>query len=39
MKTFVIILQESEHSRTVGAEAIEAARKFGIEPQLPLWLE
>jgi len=34
MKTFVIILQESEHSRKVGAEAIEAARKFGIEPEV-----
>jgi len=34
MKAFVIILQESEHSRKVGAEAIEAARKFGIEPEV-----
>lgn len=34
MKAFVIILQESEHSRKVGAEAIEAAHKFGIEPEV-----
>jgi hypothetical protein len=34
MKAFVIILQQSEHSRKVGAEAIEAAGKFGIEPQV-----
>ena len=34
MKAFVIILQESEHSKKVGAEAIEAARKFGIEPEV-----
>ena len=34
MKSFVIILQESEHSRKVGEEAIMAARKFGIEPEV-----
>ena len=34
MKAFVIVLQESEHSRTVGQEAIEAANKFGIYPEI-----
>lgn len=34
MRAFVIILQESEHSRRVGEEAISAARKFGIEPEV-----
>jgi len=32
MKAFVIILEESEHSRRVGAEAIAAANRFGINP-------
>lgn len=34
MKCFVIILQESEHSKTVGNETIEAARKFGFDPEV-----
>jgi len=34
MKAFVIILQESEHSRKFGEEALAAARKFGIEPEV-----
>jgi len=34
MKAFVIILQESEHSRTVGKDAVEAANKFGIYPEV-----
>lgn len=34
MKSFIIILQESEHSRKVGQEAIEAANKFGIYPEV-----
>lgn len=34
MKAFVIILQESEHSRNVGNDAIAAAQKFGIEPEI-----
>ena len=34
IKAFVIILQESEHSRTVGQETIQAARKFGLDPEI-----
>lgn len=34
MKSFVIILQESEHSRTVGQDTIAAANKFGIYPEV-----
>jgi len=34
MKSFVIILQESEHSRTVGKDTIAAANKFGIYPEV-----
>lgn len=34
MKAFVIILQESEHSRKVGQDTIDAANKFGIYPEV-----
>jgi GR25 family glycosyltransferase involved in LPS biosynthesis len=34
MKAFVIILQESEHSRTVGKDTIDAANKFGVYPEV-----
>lgn len=34
MKAFVIVLQESEHSRTIGEESIAAARQHGIELEI-----
>jgi GR25 family glycosyltransferase involved in LPS biosynthesis len=34
MQAFVIILEESEHSRKVGAEAIAAANRFGINTKV-----
>lgn len=34
IKSFVIVLQESEHSCKVGKETIEAANKFGIYPEV-----
>ena len=34
MKCFVIILQESDHSRKVGKDTIAAANKFGIYPEV-----
>lgn len=34
MKCFIIVLQESEHSRKVGKDAIDAANKFGIYPEI-----
>jgi GR25 family glycosyltransferase involved in LPS biosynthesis len=34
MKSYIIILQESEHSKKIGAESISEANKFGIYPEV-----
>lgn len=34
MKAFIIVLQESEHSRSLGASSIKEANKFGIYPEV-----
>lgn len=34
MKAYIIVLQESEHSRSLGADAIREANKFGVYPEV-----
>jgi GR25 family glycosyltransferase involved in LPS biosynthesis len=34
MKCYIIVLQESEHSKKIGAESISEANKFGIYPEV-----
>jgi len=34
MKSYIIVLQESEHSKKIGAESISKANKFGIYPEV-----